>query len=212
MKIIRNNWYYIGAVLFVCLAYVMVLWGDAMPFNQRLQVLLLMTMLIHQVEEYVLPGGFPMFWNIASNGEKERFSYYPLDKRNAAIVNVGAWLAYGAAALLPDLYVLGIGVAWVGLAQGIVHAIRLNIKARTFYNPGMATVLLLFYPLGIWYVCYVANHFEITALQWILSFVVTFCITFFLLALPMKIFTPKDDRYAWSEDEMKRYKDRLLNK
>ena len=64
MKFILNNWYYIGAVLFVCLAYVMVLWCDAMPFNQRLQVLLLMTMLIHQVEEYVLPGGFPMFFPI----------------------------------------------------------------------------------------------------------------------------------------------------
>ena len=59
MRFWRRNWYYIGGILFVFLAFGMGLWGSG--HLSRLQVILVfswMGMLMHQFEEYAFPGGF----------------------------------------------------------------------------------------------------------------------------------------------------------
>ncbi|MCC8122412.1 MAG: hypothetical protein LIO58_02605 [Oscillospiraceae bacterium] len=71
MKFWRRYWYYIGGILFVFMAFFMGLWGSA--HLQRIQVILVfswMGMLMHQFEEYALPGGFPSNSNFVQMDEK----------------------------------------------------------------------------------------------------------------------------------------------
>ena len=68
----RNNWYYVGGGIFVGLAIVMALFGELIDPVRRIMIVGYMGLLIHQFEEYVLPGGFPMVWNIVQSGERER--------------------------------------------------------------------------------------------------------------------------------------------
>ena len=62
----RKNWYYIGGILFVLLAFIMGLWGGyRLGTIQIILVFSWMGMLMHQFEEYAFPGGFPIISNMA---------------------------------------------------------------------------------------------------------------------------------------------------
>ena len=56
----RNNWYYVGGILFVVLAFTLGIFGADMEPTRRFMILFFMAMVLHEFEEYVLPGGFPV--------------------------------------------------------------------------------------------------------------------------------------------------------
>ncbi|WP_175942994.1 hypothetical protein [Caballeronia sp. BCC1704] len=71
LEFYRRNWYYVGGILFVLLAYLMGFWGaDHLAPVQIILVYSFMAMLAHQFEEYAAPGGFPGIGNIAMFGER----------------------------------------------------------------------------------------------------------------------------------------------
>ncbi|QSN64333.1 hypothetical protein [Caballeronia sp. M1242] len=73
----RRNWYYVGGILFVLLAYLMGFWGaDHLAPVQIILVYSFMAMLAHQFEEYAAPGGFPGIGNIAVFGERRNPDRY----------------------------------------------------------------------------------------------------------------------------------------
>lgn len=53
-----------------------------------------MSLLIHQFEEYALPGGFPLIWNAGVSGERENYHAYPMNKQGSAFSNLSFWLVY----------------------------------------------------------------------------------------------------------------------
>ena len=65
MNFLRRNWYYIGGVLLVALAIVVVIFWNDMSLLRKLMWISFMALLVHQFEEYALPGGFPAVMNIA---------------------------------------------------------------------------------------------------------------------------------------------------
>ena len=88
MRFLRLHWYHVGGVLFVALAYFMGFWGDHFS---RIQVILMysfMAMLLHQFEEYAMPGGLPGIGNVVMMGEKQAPDRYPLNANQVMISNV----------------------------------------------------------------------------------------------------------------------------
>ncbi len=207
MKFWRKNWYYIGLVLFIALAFIMGLWGCA--HLEHLQVILIfswMAMLVHQVEEYALPGGFPMIANMAGLGELDHPERYPLNEMQCFICNVFfCYLSYIIPILFPGVIWMGAAQVFAGVWQVPGHGIALNVRLKSFYNPGLASSLFLQLPIAIYYYWYVLTYMpEYTTQLWwgipasILILVLTFVV-------PIVIMCNKNSRYPFSEKELYGY-------
>ena len=78
MKFYRRNWYYLGGLLFVALSFIMDFWGSLFSHIQVILIYGFMALLVHQFEEYRLPGGFSAVMNIAWQPKKgEKPDRYP---------------------------------------------------------------------------------------------------------------------------------------
>ena len=112
----------------------------------------LITLFIHQFEEYRYPGYFPGMINVAmfKSSTPDR---YPFNTNTAFIVNTTVgWFFFSLAAVFADSLIwLGIATILVSVGNVIAHAFLLNIKGKTKYNPGMATALILYLPLTLYY-------------------------------------------------------------
>lgn len=128
-----------------------------LPYVQIILILSWMAMLVHQFEEYGWPGGFPSITNYASMGETEHFDSYPLNSLQCFISNVFlCYATYIIPIFFPELIWLAAGQIFMGIWQIPGHIFLMNIRLKTFYNPGMFATLFLQLPLVgyfIWFVC-----------------------------------------------------------
>jgi hypothetical protein len=201
----RHNWYYVGGILFVALSFFMGLWGSLFSPIQVILMFSFMAMLVHQVEEYAYPGGFPMITNLRMMGEKDIPDRYPLNANQCMISNVFlTYPFYVAAVVFPHVIWLGLAQVGLGLFQIIAHGVAEPVKLKKFYNPGLATTICLFLPLGVHYIRYVtANHLA-SAGDFVLGFVGVVGAVFVLFLGPILLLRSRESRYPFSEAEMSR--------
>ena len=148
MKWYRDNWFYVGAVVFTVQALILLFCGNSMNLLTVLMILSFMALNVHQFEEYACPGGFPMVMNMAFMGETAVPERYPLNKKSAFICNVGfMYPVYILGIIFSNHLWLGLAIVLMGVAQIFVHGIAFNKKMGTLYNPGMASIIFLFIPL-----------------------------------------------------------------
>ncbi len=211
MQFYRHTWYYFGGVLFVALAFIMGFWGNTVSQIQVVLIYSFMALLIHQLEEYALPGGFPGIFNISVLGERAVPERYPLNANQCLIVNVFlAYPFYLAAILLPNVIWLGIAQVLFGMLQLIVHGLLINVRMKSLYNPGLASVVFLHMPIGIYYLWYVTAHGLAHTGDYIFGVIATFVAAALMVALPILVFRNKQSKYPFSEAEMYRFgKDKL---
>lgn len=109
----------------------------------------LISLLLHQFEEYRYPGYFPGMMNTVMFSSKQP-DRYPLNTNTAFIINVTVgWFSYLLATLLGERAIwLGIATILVSVGNFIAHTFLFNIKGKTFYNPGMFTAIVFFAPLA----------------------------------------------------------------
>jgi hypothetical protein len=146
---LKKDWAKVGFIL--CLFLFVFLFAFAPNLDFVVFVLLLQTPLymLHQTEEYVFPGGFAKFFNTqifhldtADEPLNETFIFYV----NVMLI----WLLLPACGLLALLdYRWGLWIPYFSFFAGVAH-IALSLRARTFYNPGLAISLLLNIPVGLW--------------------------------------------------------------
>jgi len=148
----RKKWFDIGAILAV-----IVIKGILMYVNHMSNVSLALWMgfaslLLHQVEEYHWPGYFPEMLNKVLYKSKIP-DRYPLNANSAFIIDVGIeWTTYIVAAFLAESALwLGIAVMVFSFGNFIMHAFYYNIKAKTFYNPGMVTSVIFLLPVSVFF-------------------------------------------------------------
>jgi membrane-bound metal-dependent hydrolase YbcI (DUF457 family) len=113
-------------------------------------VAILIAAILHVIEEYAWPGGFPAFMRRMApqfaNGVTTSF---------AVMINGAFLLLCAAAALLwPRAAVFCLSVAALLVINGLTH-IGGSIRARA-YAPGLITGALLYIPLGV-YAFYLAR-------------------------------------------------------
>jgi hypothetical protein len=146
MNFIRKHWYDIGAVLAVVLL-VLLLQSKTLTSYRYWAWLSLLSLLLHQLEEYRIAGTFPGMINrvMFKSNLPDR---YPLNTHTAFIVNVWlGWTLYFLAACFGEKAIwLGLATALVSLGNIIAHSLLFNIKGKTFYNAGLATSWLFFAP------------------------------------------------------------------
>ena len=204
MNFYRHNWYYIGGILFVALSFFMGFWGTIFSPVQAILIFSFMAMLAHQVEEYGYPGGFPTVTNLMVMGEKSIPDRYPLNANQCMISNTFlTYPFYIAAVYFPELIWLGLAQIGLGLFQILAHGIVVPIRIKRFYNPGLATVIFLFLPIGVYYIRYVTTNHLASTVDFLLGFFATLGAATVLFLLPIILLRNKQSKYPFSEAEMK---------
>lgn len=148
-----------GFGLAVILAVALLLFHAHISDLRLLLGVSLITLFLHQFEEYQLPGGFPKMINTAMFKSKQP-DRFPLNSNTALIINtVVGWLLYVLAMIFAEQAIwLAIASILVSAGNVIAHVFLFNIKGRTLYNPGMATALVLFLPLVIYFFAFITQH------------------------------------------------------
>ena len=180
--------------------------GDTFPTLQRLTILLYMSLLFHQFEEYVFPGGFAVANNIALFGEKKDVTKYPLNEMSALTVNV--FCAY-------PLYIVGIFLykyqwypiflAYFSMAQVLMHCVKMNKSLRSWYCPGCLSALCVMLPTGIYTLWFIATNYELSHYYWwapILAFPVIALLT---ILLPIQIFKNRNTPYSFPQHQAEEF-------
>lgn len=152
MKFLRDNWFRLGVIVFAALSYYMIFWGcDQLSPIQKILMASLMVLPIHQYEEYVFSGGGPVVINRGFYGEQTLYRQYPGNWNSIMIVNLSAYIFYILALVFPQAIWLGIATMLFNLFQLLGHALEMNIKLKTWYNPGLLTAVFGLLPISLWY-------------------------------------------------------------
>jgi len=170
MNFLRLHWFDLGLVLAVVATIFLLL---LRPTGLSLLLWLsLVTLFLHQFEEYRFPGYFPGMMNsvMFSSQQPDR---YPLNAQTAFVVNViMGWLSYFLAAVFSEQAVwLGIATILLSVGNFIAHTFLFNIKGKTVYNPGMLTAILLFLPASVAFFAWMIQHHSASPLDWIAGIV-----------------------------------------
>lgn len=202
LQFYSRYWAAIGGLVFVGLAFLLGIQGDSIPLLQRLSIMLYMSLLFHQFEEYIFPGGFPVANNTALFGEKKEPHLYPLNQLSALTVNV--LCAY-------PLYIIGIVVyehlwyvvflSYFTMLQVLMHCLKINISLRSWYSPGCLSALFVMLPIGSYTLWYLANNYNMPHYYWwapALSFPVIAVVT---ILLPIVIFRSRDTKFGFAQHE-----------
>lgn len=206
MKWYCNNWYYVGGVLFIIQAFILILFESDMEFLTKMMCLSFMALNVHQFEEYAIPGGFPMVMNMAFMEEKEVPERYPLNKKSAFVCNVCCiYPIYILAIIFSQQLWLGLAVVIMGVAQIFVHGIAFNKKLGTIYNPGIASIIFLFVPLCGIYIWYIVTSCEVLWWHWLIALILQPVLGMGCLMFPIQKLKDKCSPDAWTEDEVKRF-------
>ena len=168
MNFMRLHWFDVGLVL-AFVTGIAVLSTNVTPLSLVLW-LSLISLFLHQFEEYRYPGYFPGMMNTVMFSSKQP-DRYPLNTNTSFIVNVYiGWLSYLLAAVFAEKVIwLGIATILVSVGNFIAHTFLFNIKGRTFYNPGMFTAILLFVPVSSYFGYLTIQGHLATSLDWVVG-------------------------------------------
>lgn len=203
MKFIRNHWYQIMMIAFAALAFVGLFCAADWSLVQKLLFASLMALPLHQFEEYELPGGGPLVINKVFWGEKEQYMNYPGNWNSIMIVNLSAYVFYVAALLLPNVIWLGLATMLFNLFQVLGHCFEMNIKGKTWYNPGMVTSLFLFLPISIVYIKQTAGLAG--GKCWLAAVAALVAILLITVIMPVQLLKRKDSPYVIPEHQKQQF-------
>ena len=168
MNFMRLHWFDVGLALAVVVGGLLLI---TQPVGLRLLLWLsLITLFLHQFEEYHTPGYFPGMMNTVMyhSNQPDR---YPLNTNTALVINVlVGWLVYFLAAVLAEQALwLGIAAILVSTGNIVAHTFLFNIRGKSRYNPGMITADILLLPTVLAFFFLVLQAHSGTALDWIVG-------------------------------------------
>jgi len=179
-------------------------WG--VRILSRIQVIMVfsfMAMLIHQVEEYGWPGGFPAITNIIQFREKKNPDRYPFNQNLCFVDNVfTTYTFYIVPIFFPNLIWLALAQTLAALIQIPAHGIIMNIRLKSFYNPGLGAAVFLQLPIAIYTIRYVSANGLATGMDFIfgaIGGVVGYGLSF---GLPVLLMRNRNSKYPFTEKEM----------
>lgn len=201
-----RNWYWFnGAIAVVSTIVLFVQWGE-MDSIQRIMLSQFIVINLHFVEEFRLPGGFPV---IANTVEKtsDKPTHWPLNQWNACAGNNWfAFVVYLPAVIWHETAWLTLAVTLFGFLEVLMHVGVMNFLIRGWFNPGVITSLFGFLPLGIvYFVELAAADASIAWWVWVVAIawpLANYFIVFnWLLTV---LLASKDTRFPFTDREMAR--------
>jgi hypothetical protein len=172
MKFLRKHWFDVGAALAVLIMGTLLVFGIRMDSLQFLLWGSLISLFLHQFEEYRYPGYFPGMMNVVMFNSKQP-DRFPLNEQSSVVVNVFmGWGSYALAAVVGEKALwLAIATILVSVGNTIAHTLIFNIRGKTLYNPGLATALLLFLPISLYFFYLITHNNLVTPMDWVLGIV-----------------------------------------
>ncbi|MBS9334618.1 HXXEE domain-containing protein [Fructobacillus sp. M1-13] len=200
-----KNWYRFGAALFIALAIFLLANSGSMTNVQVIAVLNLLALFAHQFEEYQLPGGAPMIINRVVYDETKLADRYPGNSLSIMVVNVSAWIIYLFAILFSNLHWLVLGVTLFSLFQILGHVLQMNIKLKVWYNPGLATTVFLFFPLGTYSIVKMSSLGFLNGTTWFFAVLILVACIGITIVAPVQLLKDKGTKYVISSWQQKRF-------
>lgn len=173
MKRIIAHWYELA--IYIAAGVAMVLALGTWTFEQRILLLGLCLLHVHFFEEFGFPGGFVWGGLKVEQGQVDsNVGKWPLNMLSAWWGN--EWFAlsvYTLPLFLPQYHWLVLAAVIFAFAEVLMHVVIFNLGLHSWYNPGLASVLLGLLPTSIWYLLRVLpqGHFNwldlLLAILWI---------------------------------------------
>jgi Protein of unknown function with HXXEE motif len=180
MNFLRKNWFDVGGFLAVIILIYLYFNYLEMSNYQIVMWLSLVSLLLHQLEEYRIVGTFPGVFNSALFNS-ETPDRYPLNMNTSLYVNVFlGWFLYLLAALVSEKAIwLGIATILVSFGNTIAHTTLFNIKGKTLYNAGLATSWLFFAPCVYYFFSIIHSEHLVTTMDYLISIPLGFAFNYF---------------------------------
>lgn len=147
MNTLRKHWYDLGGLLAIIVLVFISLNFKLLTDYQLLMWISLISLFLHQLEEYRIVGTFPGMINTVMYNSKQP-DRYPLNPNTSFYINVFVgWGIYFLAAVFAEKAIwLGIAAMMISLGNTIAHTAVFNIKGKTIYNAGLVTSWVFFVP------------------------------------------------------------------
>jgi hypothetical protein len=177
MNFVRLHWFDIGLGLALITGGSLLLLKPN-PLSMLLWVSLI-SLFLHQFEEYRYPGYFPGIVNTVMFSSKQP-DRYPHNTNTAFVVNVFVgWLPYSLAAVFgARILWLAIATMLVSVGNVVAHAFLFNIRGKTLYNPGMFTAIVLFLPIAACFGYLVIKGNLATPIDWAVGLILGAALNF----------------------------------
>lgn len=145
-----DYWQWVGIILFIYLTIYLSL--IVLPQNIILYGLLMIfpIYILHEFEEYLVPGGFPEFFNLKIFKVKRK-DVVPIDEPAIFWINILLiWILLPIGGFLSLINIkFGIWMPYFLIFQAISHVL-LGIKGKKILNPGMISSWVIHVPFSIW--------------------------------------------------------------
>lgn len=214
IRIWRRNWYWFGGILFVALSFFMGFWGEHLLSHiQVIMVFSFMAMLVHQFEEYGWPGGFPSITNIIQFKETKNPDRYPFNSNLTFVDNVlTTYTFYIVPIFFPHLIWLALAQTLAALIQVPAHGIFMNVRLKSFYNPGVGAAVFLQLPLAIYMIWYVSANSLATGWDFVFGAIGGVAGYALCFGLPVMLMRNRNSKYPFAPREMFGYAEKKARK
>jgi len=154
---LKREWAKVGLILSIYLSVILFVFVRNYDFVVFLILLQTPLYMLHQTEEYVLPGGFEKFFK--TRILKIEIEDGLLNSTRIFFLNIILiWITLPFFGLLSTIeYKFGLWIPYFSLFAGIAH-ILLAIRARKLYNPGLFVSLFLNIPVSLWSIIFLINR------------------------------------------------------
>jgi len=198
MDFLRKHWFDLAAIgVILIAAYLAWAWQELSVYR-RIMWVSLITLLLHELEEYRVVGTFPGMFNKVLH-HSDRPDRYPLNMNAAFVVNVAfAWPVY----LLPAL--VGESAVWLGMASILIsvgniiaHIFVFNILGRSLFNAGMFTSVVVFIPVSAYFFYYIETSGLATPTDYLIG--IPLGVIYMVLGIwgPMELMKNRDTPYPF---------------
>jgi Protein of unknown function with HXXEE motif len=172
-----HNWMYAGFLAGLFLLAIAPVFAAAVGLPLVFVYLQLPVYMLHQLEEHY-DDRFRKYVNDLVAGGREALSTPAV-----VVINVvGVWVVILIVLYLARFVGLGLGLIaiYLTLVNALVHIVQAAVQRR--YNPGLATAVVLFLPVGIWGLMVVSDTPGVTATDHLVGFAVAILINATLVA------------------------------
>lgn len=206
MRFYVRHWYSLDLLATATLAIALAFTWDSLAMVQRLVLLNLIALTIHQFEEYGLPGGEPAIMNriLQASDQPDRF---PLNQFSAMFTNVFTGIAlYGLPFFFPDAVWFCLAPMLFNFGQLMVHGVMTNHLLKGVYNPGLGAVVFLHLPISIYFIWYVSATGIIVGWDWLWAFLYAAVSAGLLIGfMTYAVFATHRTEWPFAPEEMQRF-------
>lgn len=159
---VETGWLYCMLIMGIVLTVQLIVKWKDWDILRKLGAFTVIVLVFHVWEEWVIPGGFHYYYNIASDAVLR--DHYPMNELTDMITNFGGTIIWFVL-VQTNKYErkMSFAVMLFSFAEVAIHllgaassrALLLESGAySSFYTPGMLTALVCWLPLGIAYIVY----------------------------------------------------------